>query len=187
LVRAGENDAAPRPGDIATPRVQQHEYASRIFPDSANTIRLLTAWDYDRGDIFIGAALHRFGSSSTGCVDNFSNGGLAAGIDLETGRLESATRKPSATSSRKQYQNHPDTGAPIEGVVIPRFHEMCADLLRVARRFPRRYVGWDIVMTPESWTYLEANHVPGLFVFQFHRPLLLDPRLRNFYTREGVL
>jgi len=187
LVRAGDSDAAPGPGDMATPRVQQHEYASRIFPASANTIRVLTAWDYDRGDIFIGAAMHRFGSSGTGCVDNWSSGGLAAGIDLETGCLAPATRRPTANASRRFYQNHPDTGAPIEGVVIPRFHEMCADLLHVARRFPRRYVGWDIVMTPEGWSYLEANHTPGLFAFQFHRPLLLDPRLRTFFSREGVL
>jgi hypothetical protein len=64
---------------------------------------------------------------------------------------------------------------------------MCADLLRVARRFPRRYVGWDIVMTPDSWTYLEANPIPALALFQLHRPVLLDPRLRTYYTREGVL
>ena len=63
---------------------------------------------------------------------------------------------------------------------------MCADLLRVARRFPLRYVGWDIVMTPDSWTYLEANHIPALALFQLHRPVLLDPRLRTYYNREGA-
>ena len=118
---------------------------------------------------------------------NWSSGGLAVGIDFETGRLGAGVRKASVDLSRKRFQSHPDTGAPIEGVVIPRFHEMCADVLRVTRRFPRRYVGWDILMTPEGWTYLEANHVPGLSLFQVHRPLLLDPRLRTFYAREGLL
>ena len=42
-------------------------------------------------------------------------------------------------------------------------------------------------MTPDSWTYLEANPIPALALFQLHRPVLLDPRLRTYYTREGVL
>jgi hypothetical protein len=187
LVRAGDEDAAPRPGEIVTTVVQQHGYAAAIYPDSANTIRILTAWDYDRQDVFIAAAAHRFGSTRSGFVDNWSSGGLAAGIDLETGRLGRGIRKPTVDRSRARYSAHPDTGAPIEGVLIPRFDEMCVDLLRVARQFPRRYVGWDVVMTPESWTYLEANHIPALSLFQFHRPLLLDTRLRTYFTREGIL
>jgi hypothetical protein len=186
VVRPGD-DAAPHPGEIATPRIVQHDYAATICPNAANTIRILTAWDYDRQDIFLAAAMHRFGAARTGCVDNWSNGGLAVGIDLETGRMGPGVRKPNIDPSRTRYKTHPDTGAPIDGVVIPRFHEMCADLLRVARRFPRRYVGWDIVMTPDSWTYLEANPIPALALFQLHRPVLLDPRLRTYCTREGVL
>ncbi len=188
IVCHGDPNPELRPGEFATPYVQQHAYAAEIYPGSANTIRILTAWDYDREDVFVAAATHRFGSSRAVGVDNWSSGGLAAGIDLETGRLGPGIRKPNFDRKRTRYQTHPDTGAQIEGVVIPRFCEMCADLLRVARRFPRRYVGWDIVMTPQSWTYLEANHVPALGLFQFHRPLLLDnPRLRAFYRREGVL
>lgn len=187
IVRHGDTDAAPRAGEFAAPRIRQHEYADTICPYSANTIRVLTAWDYDRQDIFIAAAMHRFGFSRAARVDNWSQGGLAVGIDLESGRLGTGIRKPTVDASRARYKAHPETGAQIEGVLIPRFAEMCADLLRVARRFPRRYVGWDIVMTPENWTYLEANSVPALSLFQFHRPVLLDPRLRTYYTREGVM
>ena len=71
--------------------------------------------------------------------------------------------------------------------MVPRFEEMCGGLLDVARRFPRRYVAWDIVVTPGSWTLVEGNHIAALSIFQFHRPVLLDPRLRRFYEREGVL
>ncbi len=187
IVRPGDPDPAPRPGEFATPRVQQHEYAAAIYPHSANTIRILTAWDYDREDVFIAAGAHRFGSSLAVGVDNWGAGGVVAGVDLGSGRLGQAVRQPAFDRSRTRHKTHPDTGAQIEGAVIPRFDEMCAGLLRVARRFPRRYVGWDIVMTADSWTLIEGNSVPDLSLFQLHRPVLLDPRLRGYYTREGVL
>ena len=187
VVRPDDPDPAPRPGEIATPRIEQHSYAATIYPGSANTIRLLTAWDYDQEDLFVGAGVHRFGSKLGAHVDNWSAGGLAAGIDLATGQLGSAIRKPSFDQQRTRHVTHPDTGASIEGVAIPRFQEMCAGLLNVARRFPRRYVGWDVVVTPASWTIVEANYIAALSIFQFHRPLLLEPRLRTYYERVGVL
>ena len=187
IVRPGDADPAPRPGELVTPRIQQHAYAATIYPGTANTIRVLTAWDYDRGDHFIAAAGHRFGSSLATCVDNWGAGGVSCGVDVATGRLGPAVRNPKFDAQRTPRATHPDTGAQIDGVVIPRFQEMCEGLLRVARRFPRRYVGWDIVITPDSWTLIEANHIPMLSALQLHRPLLLDPRLRTFYKREGVL
>lgn len=187
LVRPGDPDPEPRPGEFATPRVRQHPYAAAIYPNSANTVRMLTAWDYDREDVFIAAAAHRFGSARGGCVDNWGVGGLGASVDLGTGTLGPAMRQANFDPSRRRWASHPDTGAPIEGVVIPRFHEMCENLLEVARRFPRRYVGWDIVMTEEGWVFLEANRVPSLALFQMHRPVLLDPRLRRFFEREGMI
>ena len=60
-------------------------------------------------------------------------------------------------------------------------------LLDVARRFPRRYVAWDIVITPDAWTVVEANHIADLSIFQLHRPVLLEPRLRRYYEREGFI
>ncbi|MFO1209915.1 MAG: sugar-transfer associated ATP-grasp domain-containing protein [Amaricoccus sp.] len=187
IVRPDDADPAPRPGELVTPRIQQHAYAATIYPGSANTIRAMTAWDYDAGDVFVGAAAHRFGSSLAATVDNWASGGLAAGIDLATGRLGPAIRLPSVDPQRVRHATHPDTKAQIEGVEIPRFGEMCEGLLAVARRFPRRYVGWDIVITPDAWTLVEANHIAELSIFQCHRPVLLDPRLRRFYEREGVL
>ncbi len=187
LVRPGDPHPEPRPDEFATPRVHQHSYSASIFPGSANTIRVLTAFDYERDDVFVAAAAHRFGSVRGGIVDNWSAGGLGAGIDMETGRLGSGIRMARFDRARTRWSHHPDTGAQIEGVAIPRFSELCEDLLRIARRFPRRYVGWDIIMTQDSWVFLEANRLPDVSIFQTYRPLLLDRRMRTFFEREGVL
>lgn len=187
IVQRGEPGLTMEPGDFASTRVHQHDYAATIYPDSANTIRVLTAWDYAKRDSFVAAAVHRFGSSQAKHVDNWSRGGLSAWLDLDTARLGPAVRKPGFDAQRRWWASHPDTGQPIEGVEVPRFSQICAELLDVCRRFPSRYLGWDIVVTPESWSIIEANRSPALGIFQVHRPLLADARLRDFFMREGML
>ena len=165
----------------------QHPYATAIYPHSINTVRILTALDEPSGEFFVMAAAHRFGTATSGRVDNWSAGGVAAGIDLETGRLARATRQPDFDPARTWWTNHPDTGAPIEGVEIPRFAETCRSLLEVCRRFALTLAGWDVVITPDGWTLLEVNTKPALNLFQLHRPLLADARAKAFFRRERMV
>jgi Sugar-transfer associated ATP-grasp len=187
IVGPGDADRRPGPGEFASEKVVQHPYAAAIYPHSVNTVRLLTARDERSGEFFVVAAAHRFGTATSGRVDNWSAGGVAAGVDLESGRLARAARRPDHDRSRRWWSTHPDTGAAIEGVEIPRFAEVCRGLLEVCARFPVSFVGWDVVVTPEGWTVLEANRFPALNLFQIHRPLLLDPRARAFFGREGMV
>ena len=48
---------------ISTEFQAQAGYASRIFPGSTNTLRILTLWDYRSNGPFIAAVSHRFGTS----------------------------------------------------------------------------------------------------------------------------
>lgn len=187
IIQAGDNDPTLAPGEFVSTKVEQHAYAARIYPHSANTLRVLTAWDHDRSEFFVAAAVQRIGTSLSGRVDNWSAGGLCAGIDLATGRLGPATRKPNRDSRRTWWSVHPDTEEPIKGVEVPGFSTVCAELLAVCDRFPPRYIGWDIVITPDGWSIIEANSSPALTIFQVHSPLLTDVRLRRFFEREGVL
>ena len=57
----------------------------------------------------------------------------------------------------------------------------------MCRGFPIGLVGWDIVITPDSWTIIEANSRPAFALFQRFRPLLSDPRVRTSFVREGML
>jgi hypothetical protein len=187
IVRPGDADRFPEHGEFVSAKVGQHPYAAAIHAPSVNTIRVLTAWDEDAGDAFVAAAVHRFGTTRSGRVDNWSRGGVSAAVDLRTARLGPAIRREDHDPTRTWWRQHPDTGAQIEGTEVPGFAEMCRELLCVCRRFAPAYVGWDIVMTPDGWTIIEANSRPELGLFQVHRPLLLDPRLRSFYARERVI
>lgn len=78
--------------DILSEHVEQHPYAASINPHAANTIRVVTLLDKSRAadpddpTVMIASATHRFGSAATAPTDNWSSGGFAAPVALETGR-----------------------------------------------------------------------------------------------------
>jgi hypothetical protein len=166
--------------------VQQHPYATTIFPHTANTIRLLTMWDFDQHQPFIPLAMHRFGRTATIPVDNWSKGGVSCAIDRSTGRLGKGVIFENGKSLYR-VEKHPDTNAQLEGIMIPRWSEMTKKLLEIAAHIPfLPYIGWDVVITPEGFKILEGNSAPGLNI-QMHGPLLNDPRVKKFYTHFHVL
>lgn len=169
---------------IIQEKIQQAEYSQTIYPSSINTIRVLTVWNRDADEPFVGAAVHRFGSKAAGVVDNWTQGGLTAAIDLDSGRL-SAAAAPGDRGVVKWHERHPDTGAPIRGVVVPEWSGLMTQLLGVAARLPfLPYVGWDIVVDPlGSLKIIEGNHRSGVTILQIHQPLLRDPRIRDFFDR----
>ena len=84
--------------------------------------------------------------------------------------------------------SHPDTGEPIEGVVIPGLDNCIEGLLQAASHLPFcPCIGWDVVITEDGFSILEANPIPGLIIVQIHTPLLIDPRTRQFFQRWGVV
>ncbi|ADI13246.1 sugar-transfer associated ATP-grasp domain-containing protein [Truepera radiovictrix] len=175
-------------GYLVVERVEQAPYAAQIFPGAANTVRVLSMRDPDTGEVFFPAAMHRFGGVRTQPTDNFQTGGVSAAIDLATGRLGRAVRHPNVTGGRLVWlSHHPDTGALIEGVVLPHWEALLATLARVLEVYPfLRYVGWDVLVTPEGVCLIEGNHNVNLGL-QVHGPLLRDPRVRRFYEAHGVL
>ena len=167
----------------------QAPYAAALFPETTNTVRVLTLWDLDLSQPFIAAAAHRVGSSRSAPVDNFHSGrgGLSAKIDVDSGRLG-----PGATLSEagrlSWHERHPESGAPIAGVRVEGWNDMAATVLAAASRLPEApAIGWDLVMTQAGCCFLEGNTPPGLSVWQVHGPLLADSRARRFYEAYGVI
>jgi Sugar-transfer associated ATP-grasp len=165
--------------------VQTPELAA-LYPRTTNTIRLLTMWDSD--EPFAASAVLRIGNAASYPVDNGLMGGIAAGINIQTGRVGKAVSFPRKTKQVNWYGAHPDTGQQIDGMTIPRWHQMLADMMEVCRHVPYlRYIGWDIVVTADGFKLIEGNHYPGLCPSQAHGPLLADPRVLRFYRSFGVV
>jgi len=166
---------------------QQAEYAQKIFPGSANTMRILTMHD-EQGAPFIAAAAHRFGANrSSGPVDNWSAGGLSAGVDLDTGVLSAGVTSVEF-KRMERHDHHPDTGSPIAGVRVANWDVIRAGIVGIAKKLPfLPYIGWDVLATDSGYLIIEGNKQSNVTSLQVHRPLLRDPKVRAFYEREGIV
>ena len=174
---------------LATEFLQQAGYASNIYHDSTNTLRVLSLWDFPHGGPYIAALAHRFGSKRTGLTDHYHGGygGLSASVDLQTCTLGKAATQ-SGNNQLVWTSSHPESGQPIEGVVIPGLKPCIEGLVQAASRFPFcPLIGWDVVITESGYSVLEANTQPALTALQVHEPLLKDPRNRRFFQRWGMV
>ncbi len=176
-------------GYLVTERIAQDGYAHAIFPGSANSVRVVTMQDPgDDHRPFIGVAFHRFGSKTTGPVDNVSKGGLMTHIDPHTGVMGRAIKFPHETGGALSWcAQHPDTGVPIEGQAVPRWGALQQGLLELVETFPFfRYVGWDVIIAQDTFWLVEGNHNPSPVGQVFH-PYLKDPKIRRFFSYYGVV
>jgi len=165
---------------IVTPRVRQARYAAAFFGKTTNTIRMLTMVDPRNGEAFVAFALQRIGTEASFPVDNTHRGGVYSMIDLGSGRLGAAWTEDDA-----RYEKHPDSGAQIEGVTIPRWIELLDSIRRLAQKLGFiDYIGWDVVVTEDGFSVLEGNPAPSLASCQRHCPLMVDERVRAFYRHH---
>jgi hypothetical protein len=173
---------------LVCPYIDQASYARRIFPEVANTVRIVTLYDDEQNEAFVATAVHRFGvRASSAVVDNWGQGGISAAVDLATGRLSPGYVFP-FKGKLGVHRTHPDTGATIEGAEITNWIQVRDGIAALASRLPfLPYIGWDVVVTDNTYTILEANNRTDVNLLQVHRPLLADPRVRRFYARHGVI
>ncbi len=134
--------------------IEQEDTLARLNPAYVNTIRMVTFINANQ-EVEIWATIIRIGYAQP--QDNFSKGGLAATIDIETGVINSTARVKDPFQT-KTYHRHPVTNAPISGTKIPCWHETLTIVKQVALEIPSvRTVGWDIAITQNTPTLIEGN------------------------------
>ena len=169
---------------LVTEFVEQHAYARRIYPHTANTVRIVTMWDDEVGEPFIAACSHRFGSKFSAPVDNCGLGGYSVGVDLETGRLTEALMSP-RKGNFTTYLSHPETDQRIAGVFIPGWDAIKRRVVEMASSLAfLQWIGWDLIVTEDGLKVIEGNNYPDLKVLQLHTTLLKKPRVRRFFDRR---
>lgn len=175
-------------GYLVSERIVQDGYAHEIYPGSANSVRVVTMQDPAEDDRpFVAVAFHRFGSTTTGPVDNVSRGGLMTHVATD-GVMGQALKFPRETGGKLSWcTHHPDTGAAIEGQAVPGWAELQARILQLVSDYPFfRHVGWDIIVAQgEAWL-VEGNHNPSP-VGQVFKPYLKDPQIRRFLEAYAVI
>ena len=133
-------------------KIRQHPTLSELHGTSVNTARVITFRDDDGVVNFLAAAL-RIGIGSAE-IDNTTEGGIAAHIDLANGICGPATSR----SSIRSLARHPDTGCQIEGLRLPYWDRVRATALRAHQVLPfARSLGWDIAFGLDGPVVLEVN------------------------------
>lgn len=163
--------------DLLEEWIVQHGALDALCPTSVNTLRIATLLG-DRQEGIVYAYL-RIGNG--GVVDNVDQGGMAAPVDLDTGRLTAV----GADKRDNRYPAHPMTGTQIVGFQVPFWEEAKAMALSAMRVIPEvRFVAWDVAITPEGPVFIEGNSFPSHAIPQFaaHYPdgIGILPRFRAF-------
>lgn len=136
--------------------ITQHPEMSRLYPDSVNTIRIVTLLDPE-GNPHV---LYHFIRTGRGGahIDNTTSGGLSTLI-CEDGII----RKPALSDKTGLYHDeHPDTHVSFIGFKVPYFAEAIELCKKAARVLPGMgYIGWDVAITPDGPVLVEGNDLPA--------------------------
>jgi hypothetical protein len=162
---------------LLQPRLVNHPDLAEVNLGALSTCRLMTALDEQERSEVIGAVL-RMPSRRDMAVDNFHAGGIAAKIDLDTGRLGVASDMGLKRSTR-WHEVHPVSGGRIEGLTVPCWPAVKTLVTEAhARLGDRVVIGWDVAVLADGPIIVEANGLPDPDTLQ--RPMrapLGDTRL----------
>lgn len=170
---------------IVQSNITQGTFENEIFPESVNTVRIISMKQKDKDFHEIVAAVQRIGTKRCAPVDNFSQGGGSCPIDIETGEIGSMSCIDSFDENRKRiyFDVHPDTGAQIKGKVIPNWNNIKSEIIEVTKKLPYfPIIAWDIAVKDDGIAVIEVNMKSSLNIFQIHggmRNKLLGQKYRE--------
>ena len=175
---------------IVQPRLMPHHGLADLTTGALPTVRVVSCLDEAGAPEVIGAVF-RMAVGDNVTVDNLHAGGIAAAVALDSGRLSRATNL--GTDARLGWlSTHPDTGAKIEGRVLPLWSKVKQLAVAAHRAFGDRVViGWDIAILDDGPILIEGNGNPDMDILQrFMRTGLRDHRfgeLLAFHLRSRAI
>lgn len=161
---------------IVTEYINMHPYLKSIYDKTTYTVRLMVINKYGNKP-WIANAYLRIATNKTGVTDNISDGGICAEIDIQTGQMY----YPECIINHEiiACSVHPDSGMAIEGIV-PNWGKIKAGILEISQYiFPLEYLGFDVVITEDSFTILEINTHQDL-----HRYPYYDKKIHEYFTSK---
>lgn len=148
LVAAGQT--------ILDEAIIQHPDMAALYPESVNTVRMITFLNPE-GQVNLLAAVLRIGNGAP--IDNFASGGMFTMLDDNGVALY-----PGVDKHSNVFRSHPVTGTPIVGFQVPLWDQILSITEDLAKRTPEApYVGWDLAITKDGPVVIEGNHNSSVF------------------------
>lgn len=146
-------------GVLIQEQLRNHPALAALAPGALGTVRVLTLRGED-GVVRVVLAVAKI-PTGTAPTDHMRLGGVAAPVDLATGRLGPALAKAKETFVAR-CERHPDTGVPIEGFQLPCWEGVTRLAVSVHEALgPIVCVGWDIAILESGPVIIEGNDNPG--------------------------
>jgi hypothetical protein len=150
---------------LVQPRARNHASIADLSNGALCTARIVTMRTESGGHEAV-CALFRMAVGDNRQVDNFHAGGIAAPIDVATGRLGAATDW-GLRPHHGWKSHHPDTGGLIEGRILPLWAETRTLAERAHAAFDDRHIiGWDMAIMEDGPAIVEANGGPDTDMHQ---------------------
>lgn len=145
--------------DLAEEVLTNHKKLAYFNPTSLNTVRIVTV-NRDNNVSFLFAGL-RIGAKGSE-LDNISQGGSVARVDLETGRINTHFYGKKSERTLNTIENKNDIG-----YELPCWTALKNMAENAARIIPEMgIVAWDICITPKGPVIVEGNESFGSTILQ---------------------
>lgn len=136
--------------------ITQTKQFSSFNETSVNTVRFMTTL-YPDGSARVIAAFIKIGRAGS-CVDNAGRGGnVDVNVNIETGEIQNAIQFD-GWRKIKEIDKHPDSGTPLNGVIIENWETIKSEVIKYQQAFPWcKAAGWDIAITDQGPVVIEVN------------------------------
>ena len=125
-------------------------------------------------------AMARLPTSASDGKANLHGGAIGAGIEIRTGRTNTAVHRDTIVKA------HPDTGNPVSGIAIPYWEDMLLMTARSLEMTGLGYTGADMVIDRDRGPLLlELNARPGIAIQMANRAGLLE-RIKKVMPPSGI-
>jgi len=163
--------------------VSQHHELNR-YSTSSNTLRVATMLKHDFSDVLIVGAFIRFGVGSSD-IDNLSSGGIAAGIDVSSGK----TYDYALNFNGEEFLTHPNSGLGFKGLTVPCWDEVVSLSKKVQWHFCyHKVLGLDICITETGPVVIEINSEIDMVALEMtYGPILKRPEVYQEFKAYDLL
>jgi hypothetical protein len=169
-------------GYLITEYLRPCQYLKKYWANTPNTIRVSVLRNKDQ-EPEISFAFIRFGTESTGTIDNASMGGIMCKIDTTEGRFFDG--KIIVDDQIYDCKYHPESGQLLEGV-IPNWQLIKDKIREISQYIPQVvYMGFDVIMTDDGFKIIEINSHQAIGYIQSNTPYFRDKITSKFF--KGLL
>jgi len=163
--------------------ISQHEIVAKISSSSVNTVRIVTLYTKSQESIIV-STMMRFGINDS-YIDNWSAGGIAVGVDQNTGKL----MKTAYDKYGHQYIKHPVSKVVFRNYPLPWWNEVIRMAIKIQKECPfYRLSGMDIAISKEGPVLIEVNAGPDIIMQeQTAGPLLENEKTYKEFAKYNLL